>query len=111
MAKIEFSDAKMYIVGSDDSYAPFGVIEDAVCISNDSEGIAPHTPFINLADSFEHVCKVSKDGLMAILGIRDAVLKCCPNKRVVYLASHAKKACIRKKNFRRAIKILERMED
>ena len=111
MAEIKFSDAKMYVVGPDDSYIPFGTIKDIDYISSDSKDIAPYTPFINLADSFEHVCKVSKEGLMVILGIRDTVLKCCPNKQVVYLASHAKKSRARKKNFHRAIKILERMED
>lgn len=110
MAKIEFSDAKMYVLGPDNSYIPFGTVKDADGISSDSENAAHRTPFINLADSFEFVGKASQDGLMAILGIRNAVLKCCPNKQVVYLVSHAKKSRARKKNFHRAIKILERME-
>lgn len=63
------------------------------------------------ADSFECVCKLSKEAAMAIFGIRDAVLKCCPNKRVTHLASSAKKSRTRKKNLRRAIKILEKMEN
>lgn len=78
---------------------------------NNSEDVSSHMPFTNLADSFECVCKLSEEAAIAILGIRDAVLKCCPNKRVAYLASSAKKARTRKKNFRRAIKILEKTED
>lgn len=38
--------------------------------------------------------------------IKDSVLDICPNKRVVHLAKHgSKKTC--KKNFHRAIRILE----
>ena len=44
--------------------------------------------------------------MMTILGIKDSVLDICPNKRVVHLAKHGSKKT-RKKNFRRAIRILE----
>ena len=43
---------------------------------------------------------------MSILGIKDSVLDICPNKRVVYLAKHGSKKTS-KKNFHRAIRILE----
>lgn len=48
---------------------------------------------------------------MTLTGLRDVVIKCCPNKRVVHLALHAKKPRTRKKNFHRAIKILEEIND
>lgn len=53
-----------------------------------------------------HLVKVSKDVMMTILGIKDSVLDICPNKRVVHLAKHGSKKT-RKKNFHRAIRILE----
>lgn len=37
-----------------------------------------------------------------------AVSESCPNKRVSYLATHARKKRTRKKNFNRAIRILQR---
>lgn len=40
--------------------------------------------------------------------VEEAVMKSCPNKRVSYLATHARKKRTRKKNFNRAIRILQR---
>lgn len=40
--------------------------------------------------------------------VEDAVMNSCPNKRVSYLAAHARKKRTRKKNFSRAIRILQR---
>lgn len=53
-------------------------------------------------------CTLSKEVLMYILGIRDLIVKNCPNKRVVHIALHAKKKRTRKKNIHRAVYILER---
>ena len=39
----------------------------------------------------------------------DVVVKCCPNRKVAYLAIHSKKRRTRKKNVHRAIKILEEL--
>lgn len=111
MAKIEFSDAKTYIAEPDGGYTPIGKAVDIECACDDSEDNASHASFTKLSDSFECVCKLSEEAAMAIFGVRSAVLKCCPNKRVAYLASNAKKARARKKNLRRAIKLLEKMED
>lgn len=110
MAKIEFSNAKMYISEPDGGYTPIGKAVDIECACDDSEDNASHASFTKLSDSFECVCKLSEEAAMAIFGVRSAVLKCCPNKRVAHLALHAKKARTRKKNFHRAIKILEEME-
>ena len=59
-----------------------------------------------LEATFTAFVKVSKDAIMTILGIKDSVLDVCPNKRVVHLAKHGSKKT-RKKNFHRAIRILE----
>ena len=58
---------------------------------------------------FEATCRMLKEALLYISGARDVVIKCCPNRKVVYLATHSKKRRTRKKNIHRAIKILEEL--
>lgn len=53
-------------------------------------------------------CTLCKEELMYIFGVRDLILKNCPNKIVANLALHAKKKRTRKKNIHRAVYILER---
>lgn len=62
-------------------------------------------------DSIELFCRVTKECIMAIAGMKDAILKCCPNRRVVHLALNGKKKRTRKKNLNRAIRILERIAE
>ena len=62
----------------------------------------------DLEASFECVARINEEAIMTLLGLRVAVLSACPNKRVVYLAGHARKKRTRKKNFHRAVRILER---
>ena len=50
-----------------------------------------------------------EEALLYISGARDVVVKCCPNRKVAYLATHSKKRRTRKKNIHRAIKILEEL--
>ena len=59
--------------------------------------------------SFEATCRIFEEALLYISGARDVVIKCCPNRKVVYLATHSKKRRTRKKNIHRAIKILEEL--
>lgn len=59
--------------------------------------------------SFEVACRMPEEALFYISGARDVVIKCCPNRKVVYLATHSKKRRTRKKNIHRAIKILEEL--
>ena len=59
--------------------------------------------------SFEATCRMFEEALLYISGARDAVIKCCPNRKVAYLATHSKKRRTRKKNMHRAIKILEEL--
>ena len=59
--------------------------------------------------SFEVACRMLEEALFYISGARDVVIKCCPNRKVVYLATHSKKRRTRKKNIHRAIKILEEL--
>ena len=59
--------------------------------------------------SFQVACRMLEEALFYISGARDVVIKCCPNRKVVYLATHSKKRRTRKKNIHRAIKILEEL--
>ena len=59
--------------------------------------------------SFEATCRMLEEALLYISGARDIVIKCCPNRKVAYLATHSKKRRTRKKNIHRAIKILEEL--
>ena len=70
-------------------------------ISNDINNI--------IEASFEATCRMFEEALLYISGARDVVVKCCPNRKVAYLATHSKKRRTRKKNIHRAIKILEEL--
>ena len=61
--------------------------------------------------SFEATCHIFEEALLYISGARDVVVKCCPNRKVAYLATHSKKRRTRKKNIHRAIKILEELAE
>lgn len=81
--------------------------------SEDKEMEETYSCFSNLShylkdfsQSFDLSVTVSKDTWLNILGVKEAVLDICPNKRVVHLAKHGNKKT-RKKNFHRAIRILE----
>ena len=61
--------------------------------------------------SFEATCRMLEEALLYISGARDVIIKCCPNRKVAYLATHSKKRRTRKKNIHRAIKILEELAE
>lgn len=65
----------------------------------------------NLSAELEAFGCISKDAMLVMIGLRDIILSCCPNKRVVHLAKYGKKKRTRKKNLHRAIKILEGMSN
>lgn len=66
-------------------------------------------PVTGMEATYEACCKIAKDIVLALLGIRDSVLDLCPNKKVVHLARYGRNKKIRKKNFNRAIRILEEL--
>ena len=61
----------------------------------------------NTAISFECMARITEETTMKIFGLWDAIVDCCPDRRVVHLMRYAKKAKVRRKNLHRAIKILE----
>lgn len=112
MGEHEFTlgSGQLYFAEPDGSYSLLGHVTDVECSTEDNDISVPVASLSNLEASFTAIAKVSKEAILAITGVRDTIIKCCPNKRVVYLALHAKKARTRKKNLNRAIKILEGIE-
>lgn len=56
-------------------------------------------------------CSIECEDEFNYISIDINVVKCCPNRKVAYLATHSKKNRTRKKNFHRAIKILEELAE
>ena len=99
----------LYILNEDNEPKKFGEVKDV-----ETEGWADDAsefvvPVTGMEATYEACCKIAKDVVLALLGIRDSVLDLCPNKKVVHLARHGKNKKIRKKNFNRAIRILEEL--
>lgn len=112
MASIDFNPGTLYILGPNGDYKTFGNIAkvEELTYSEFDDDITYISSFDTAASSFECIAKLSKEAIMTLFGFREAIIRCCPNKRVVHLAFYAKKPRTRKKNFNRAIKILEKMQ-
>lgn len=112
---IELGPGTLYIVGPDDSYAELGTVSEAKCTYEDYyEDLISNRVCVmatGLEGTFETLAKVSRDVMAAILGLTNAVLECCPNKRVVHLARYSKKHRTRKKNLHRAFRMMEKKND
>lgn len=109
---IKLGPGQLYFIEPDGNASLVGHVTDASVeygtdLNDISEVVAS---LASLEASFEMVAKVAKDVLLAITDIGQAVINCCPDRRVAHLAVHGKKARTRKKNFNRAIRILEEME-
>lgn len=110
MTNIEFTTGSLYIVGPNETLEPINAEITSVEFEEPCE-YADDITYISSFDttaSFECITRLSKETVMALYGIREAIIKCCPNKRVIHLALNAKKYRTRKKNFNRAIRILEK---
>ena len=107
---INLNSGTLYIQNQDGSYEHFGEVADTENTSSDIYDTPEYVPFINQPEfAFEFVAKVQKDLWLKLLGIYDAIVNLCPNKKVVHLALNGRTHKIRKKNLHRAIKILEEM--
>ena len=108
---IELASGTLYILNPDETTSVLGEINEAE-LTIEEDGTPEEIKYSSLQSletSFELVARVSKEIILAITGVTDAVIKCCPNRKVVHLALTARKKRTRKKNFHRAIKILEEM--
>lgn len=108
---VELGSGTLYILNPDETTSLLGNVHEAeISIEEDSTPeVINYSSLKSLEASFELVTRVSKEIILAITGVTDAVIKCCPNRKVVHLALTARKKKTRKKNFHRAIKILEEM--
>lgn len=103
----------LYILNGDKAPKKLGEVKDVetvdspIELADDVSGFV--VPVTGMEATYEACCKIAKDIVLALLGIRDSVLDLCPNKKVVHLARHGKNKKIRKKNFHRAIRILEEL--
>lgn len=107
---VELGSGSLYFLNGDEVPKKFGKVKDV-----ELEGWADDAsdfviPPLGLEATFEATCKINRVLMLAITGVRDSVLDLCPNKKVVHLAKHGRNNKIRKKNFNRAIRILEEME-
>ena len=107
---LEPGSGSIYILNDDDAPKNFGEVKDVEVeewADNASDLVVPVT---GMEATFEALCTISKDLMLALLGVRDSVIDLCPNRKVVRLARHGRNKKIRKKNFHRAIRILEENE-
>lgn len=107
---IEFGSGSLYISKPEGEMAFLGKISDAEIetMSTFADDLTYIPYFGNHETTFEGTCKVYKQALMYLMGVSQSVIDMCPNRKVAYLAKHAKKRRARKKNLNRAIYILEK---
>lgn len=108
---INFGSGTIYIFNSNETPIKFADINDCSieCECEDEFNYISNDINNAIEASFEVACRMLEEALFYISGARDVVVKCCPNRKVVYLATHSKKRRTRKKNIHRAIKILEEL--
>lgn len=106
---VELGSGSLYILNDAETPKKFGEVKEIKVeeLADDASDFV--VPVTGMEATYEACCKISKDIVLALLGTRDSVLDLCPNKKVVHLARHGRNKKIRKKNFNRAIRILEEL--
>lgn len=99
----------LYILNGDEAPKKLGEVKEIEVEERADDASDFVVPVTGMEATYEACCKIAKDIALALLGIRDSVLDLCPNKKVVHLARHGRNKKIRKKNFNRAIRILEEL--
>lgn len=105
--------SEFFIVNDDGDTTPLGDLKEVTIEESDDYSVNLNnivSSTNSMSASFTLLTKISKDALNSIYGIRTYVLELVPNDTVRHLAMYAKKERTRKKNFNRAIKILEKGE-
>lgn len=103
----KLDSGQLYFIEPDGSTSLLGNVTDIECTTEENDISEVVAKITGCESSFEMLAKTTKEILLAITGIYQAVIDCCPDKRVVHLALHGKTARIRKKNRNRAFIILE----
>lgn len=111
--EFELSPGQLYFIEPNESTSLVGHVTDASVESSteDNDISVPVASLVDIETAFDWFVKMTKDTMLAITGMYTAVLNCCPDRRVAHLAVNGKTARIRKKNFNRAIKILEDLDE
>ena len=108
---IEVTGGGLYILGPDGQYSVFESINDCdiECTTSDEVDELDHLSqsITNLTKTFTGTVQLTKEMFMMILGLNKAIIAACPNRKVAWLATHAKKKRTRTKNLNRAYRILE----
>lgn len=110
--EFELDSGQLYFIEPDGSTSLVDHVTDAFVESSteDNDISVSVASLVDAEMAFDWFVKMTKDTMLAITGMYTAILNCCPDRRVAHLAVYGKTARIRKKNFNRAIKILEEME-
>ena len=106
---LKTGSGSLYILNEDGEPKKFGEVKDVEVEEWADDASDFVVPVTGMEATYEACCKISKDIVLALLGIRDSVLDLCPNKKVVHLARYGRNKKICKKNFHRAIRILEEL--
>ena len=110
---INFNPGTVYVYNQDGTAIRLADVNDCSieceCECEDEFNYISNDINNTIEASFEVTCRMFEEALLYISGARDVVIKCCPNRKVAYLATHSKKRRTRKKNIHRAIKILEEL--
>lgn len=105
-------EGKFYVATTGNGYEPLAMLEisSISTIEEPEERANDHIyiPKLSSFDSIEISAKLSKEALNKLFGICNSIFDCCPNKKVVHLAKHARKRKTRNKNCNRCIRILEK---
>ena len=108
---INFNPGTVYVYNQDGTAIRLADISDCSIECEDEFNYISNDINNAIEASFEVACRMLEEALLYISGARDVVIKCCPNRKVAYLATHSKKRRTRKKNIHRAIKILEELAE
>nr|DAP85223.1 MAG TPA: hypothetical protein [Caudoviricetes sp.] len=103
---------KFYVASTGNGYEPLAMLEiSSISTIEEPEERADdyiYIPKLAYFDSIEISAKLLEEAPNKLFGICSLVYNCCPNKKIVHLAKHARKRKTRKKNFNRSIRILEK---
>lgn len=110
--RLQLCNGQLYLMGPDGPELLGNVFTIEPEEEAEMEPWPKENPFTSASRELTLSIKLNKqevDKLIdALVGFSKAVLELCPNKRVVHLAKHGRKWRTRKKNRRRAYRILEK---
>lgn len=86
-------------------------ISDFSVESDEIEKYVKENTVLRINDDFtiSATIKISRINLFKFIGLWDWAIKNCPNKRVVHLMRYGKNNKVKMKNFRRSLRIIEKV--